>query len=55
MGWELLGITLVHELDPQGMTDKEIEQYVKTPEGNLFQPDSEENFLRRNDLGSHQR
>lgn len=42
MGWELLGITLVHELDPQGMTDKEIEQYVKTPEGNLFQPDSEE-------------
>lgn len=42
MGWELLGITLVHELDPQGMTDKKIEQYVKTPEGNLFQPDSEE-------------
>lgn len=42
MGWELLGITLVYELDPQGMTDKEIEQYVKTPEGNLFQPDSEE-------------
>lgn len=42
MGWELLGITLVHELDPQGMTDKEIEQYVKTPEGNLFQSDSEE-------------
>lgn len=26
MGWELLGITLVYELDPQGMTDKEIEQ-----------------------------
>lgn len=42
MGWELLGVTLVHELNPQGMTDKEIEQYVKTPEGNLFQPDSEE-------------
>lgn len=42
MGWELLGITLVHELDPQGMTDKEIEQYVKTPEGNLFTPPQEE-------------
>lgn len=39
MGWELLGVTLVHELDPQGMTDKEIEQYVKTPEGNLFTPE----------------
>lgn len=39
MGWELLGITLVYELDPQGMTDKEIEQYVKTPEGNLFTPE----------------
>lgn len=36
MGWELLGVTLVHELNPQGMTDKEIEKYVKTPEGNLF-------------------
>lgn len=36
MGWELLGVTLVHELNPQGMTDKETEQYVKTPEGNLF-------------------
>lgn len=35
MGWELLGVTLVHELNPQGMTDKEIEKYVKTPEGNL--------------------
>ena len=42
MGWELLGVTLVHELDPQGMTDKEIEQYVKTPEGNLFTPPQEE-------------
>lgn len=39
MGWELLGVTLVHELDPQGMTDKEIERYVKTPEGNLFTPE----------------
>lgn len=39
MGWELLGVTLVHELDPQGMTDKEIENYVKTPEGNLFTPE----------------
>lgn len=38
MGWELLGVTLVHELNPQGMTDKEIEKYVKTPEGNLFTP-----------------
>lgn len=38
MGWELLGVTLVHELDPQGMTDKEIKQYVKTPEDNLFAP-----------------
>lgn len=37
MGWELLGVTLVHELNPQGMTDKEIEKYVKTPEGNLFE------------------
>lgn len=36
MGWELLGVTLVHELNPQGMTDKEIEKYVETPEGNLF-------------------
>lgn len=42
MGWELLGVTLVHELNPQGMTDKEIEQYVKTPEGNLFTPPQEE-------------
>lgn len=42
MGWELLGVTLVHELNPQGMTDKEIEQYVKTPEGNLFTPSQEE-------------
>lgn len=42
MGWELLGIMMVHELDPKCMTDKEIEQYVKTPEGNLSQPDSEE-------------
>lgn len=39
MGWELLGVTLVHELNPQGMTDKEIEKYVKTPEGNLFAPE----------------
>ena len=39
MGWELLGVTLVHELNPQGMTDKEIEKYVKTPEGNLFTPE----------------
>lgn len=39
MGWELLGVTLVHELNPQGMTDKEIERYVKTPEGNLFAPE----------------
>lgn len=39
MGWELLGVTLVHELNPQGLTDKEIEKYVKTPEGNLFAPE----------------
>lgn len=39
MGWELLGVTLVHELNTQGMTDKEIEKYVKTPEGNLFAPE----------------
>lgn len=39
MGWELLGVTLVHELNPQGMTGKEIERYVKTPEGNLFAPE----------------
>lgn len=48
MGWELLGVTLVHELDPQGMTDKEIEKYVKTPEGNLFAPEekaSEEKMI----------
>lgn len=48
MGWELLGVTLVHELSPQGMTDKEIEKYVKTPEGNLFAPEekaSEEKMI----------
>lgn len=48
MGWELLGVTLVHELNPQGMTDKEIEKYVKTPEGNLFTPEekaSEEKMI----------
>lgn len=48
MGWELLGVTLVHELNPQGMTDKEIEKYVKTPEGNLFAPEkkaSEEKMI----------
>lgn len=48
MGWELLGVTLVHELNPQGMTDKEIERYVKTPEGNLFAPEekaSEEKMI----------
>lgn len=39
MGWELIGVTLVHELNPQGMTDKEIEKYVKTPEGSLFAPE----------------
>lgn len=54
MGWELLGVTLVHELNPQGMTDKEIERYVKTPEGNLFAPEekaSEEKMIwaRTND------
>lgn len=38
MGWELLGIMMAHELDPQGMTDKEIERYVKTPEGHAFAP-----------------
>lgn len=48
MGWELLGVTLVHELNPQGMTDKEIEKYVKIPEGNLFAPEekaSEEKMI----------
>lgn len=48
MGWKLLGVTLVHELNPQGMTDKEIEKYVKTPEGNLFTPEekaSEEKMI----------
>lgn len=48
MGWELLGVTMVHELNPQGMTDKEIEKYVKTPEGNLFAPEekaSEEKMI----------
>lgn len=39
MDWELLGITLVREFNPQGMTDKEIERYVKTTEGNLFTPE----------------
>lgn len=47
MGWELLGVTLVHELDPMGMTDKEIEQYVKAPEGNLFAPSQEESPKER--------
>lgn len=32
MGWKLLGVTLAHELDPMGMTDKEIEQYSNTSE-----------------------
>lgn len=48
MGWELLGVTMIHELNPQGMTDKEIEKYVKTPEGNLFAPEekaSEEKMI----------
>ena len=36
MGWELLGVTLVHELNTQGMTDKEIEKYVKTPEEKMI-------------------
>jgi len=48
MGWELLGVTLVHELNPQGVTDKEIEKYVKIPEGNLFTPEkkaSEEKMI----------
>ena len=36
MGWELLGVTLAHTLDPMGMTDKEIEQYVNSEEMELF-------------------
>lgn len=49
MGWELLGVTLVHELNPQGMTDKEIERYVKTPEGNLFAPEEKMIWARTSD------
>ena len=42
MGWKLLGVTLVHEFDPMGMTDKEIEQYVNTPEELKLSPTQEQ-------------
>lgn len=40
MGWELLGITFVHEMDPQAMTDKELENFgVKGFEISKAEPD----------------
>lgn len=38
MGWELIGITLVHELDPIEMTGKELERYFNTLEGVTLPP-----------------